>query len=502
MTESQFEPGQSHDERGGLSSHRAQEDAAVLAAGKVACSPSSPRSQELPAARGGSARSLALRCARRPAEGAVDGAEGASGGVSEARVERTEEEGVEVADPSLTAKTTSTPTRSVAQRVGSEERSTMRRVALDLGARKIAYCEVANGDVVERATVMSLTSLMDRIGPNTPGACVLFEAGRSSWHVYDTLKQWGHEPLMLDTTRARQLGIGQHRRKTDRVDAETLARALDAGRVPLAHVLSPHRRELRFQLTMRRGLVESRATFVTTIREVVRARGHRVPACATNAFVAKLRETKLDEATRALVAPMSLVLENLDQQIALVDVKLEQLSAQEPVIMLLKTAPSVASVVAAAFVSVIDDAGRFRNAHQVEAYLGVVPSENSSGGKRKVGSITKQGNGYLRALLTQSAWSLLRSAKEDDPLRLWGEAIAKRRGKKIAVIALVRRLVGVLWAMWRHDTVYDPSRVGRSSAKGIEDASKALAHRAKALQKAARKSLRARNPKITAVAMS
>jgi transposase len=378
----------------------------------------------------------------------------------------------------------------------------MRKVALDLGARKIAYCEVANGEVVERATVTSLTSLIDRIGPNTPAARVLFEAGRSSWHVYDTLKEWGHEPLMLDTTRARQLGIGQHRRKTDRIDAQTLALALDAGRLPLAHVLSTHRRELRFQLATRRGLVESRASFVTTIREIVRARGHRVPACATSAFLGKLKETKLDETTRALVAPVAVVLEKLDQQIAVVDVKLEQLSAQEPVITLLKTAPSVASVVAAAFVSVIDDAKRFRNAHQVEAYLGVVPSENSSGGKRKIGSITKQGNGYLRALLTQSAWSLLRTADEDDPLRLWGEAIAKRRGNKIAIIAVVRRLVGVLWAMWRRDAVYDPSRIGRSSVTGIEDASKALTHRAKALKRAAAKGRRPRNPKTTAVAMS
>src|SRR4029077_1148192 len=124
----------------------------------------------------------------------------------------------------------------------------MRKVALDLGARKIAFCEVAEGEVVGRATVQSLSGLTDRIGPNTPPAVVLFEAGRSGWHVHDRLAEWGHEPRMLDTTRAKQLGIGQHRRKTDRIDAETLARALEVGRVPLAHVLSPHRRELRFHL--------------------------------------------------------------------------------------------------------------------------------------------------------------------------------------------------------------------------------------------------------------
>jgi len=508
MTESQPETNESHEERSELelSAHRAREDAAVLASGKVACSPSSPRSQELPAAPGGSARSLALRCARQPAEGAVDGAEGASGGVFETRVERANEAGFmghdeRVVDPSPVANATSTPTRSTAHKTGAEERSTMRRVALDLGAKKIAFCEVENGQVIDRATVRSLSGLNDRIGPNTPPARVLFEAGRSSWHVHDELVKAGHEPIMLDTTRARQLGIGQHRKKTDRIDAETLARALELGSVPAAHVLSPARRELRYHIGIRRQLVEMRASTVTTIREVVRSRGHGISACSTDAFLVKLNETPLDEATRALVAPLATSLEVLALQIYIVNAKLEQLCAEDPIVNVLKTAPGVGPIVAAAFVSVLDDAGRFRNAHQVEAYLGVVPGENSSGGKRRLGGITKQGNGYLRAVLTQSAWSILRSADPEDPLRLWGEAIAKRRGTKIAIIALARRLAGVLWAMWRRNAVYDPQKVGKASAQGIDDSARALAKRAKALKLAATKG-RNPKPKTKAVHMS
>lgn len=375
----------------------------------------------------------------------------------------------------------------------------MRKVALDLGARKIAFCEVANGEVIGRATVQSLTGLADRLGPNTPPAIVLFEAGRSSWHVHDKLVAWGHEPLMLDTTRAKQLGIGQHRRKTDRIDAETLARALEAGRVPLAHVLSPHRRELRFHLSVRRALVEARAQFVTSIRELARAQGHLLPTCPAYAFAAKLKTTPLDEATRAVVAPLAVVIEQLDAQIVVADAKLDQLSAKEPVITVLKTAPGVACVVAAAFVSVLDEAGRFHNAHQVEAYLGLVPSEDSSGGRRRIGAITKQGNGYLRALLTQSAWAILNAKNSDDPLKRWAEAIVQRRGKRIAVIALSRRLVGVLWAMWRHNAVYDPRRVGLASARGTERAAEDSTHRARALKKAAAKGRRGRNPKTVAV---
>jgi len=85
----------------------------------------------------------------------------------------------------------------------------MRFVALDLGARKITCCEVVQGgEVVGRSTVGKVQSLMRLLGPNTPPARVAFEACREGWHVAEQLARWGHEPVMVDTTRVKQLGIG------------------------------------------------------------------------------------------------------------------------------------------------------------------------------------------------------------------------------------------------------------------------------------------------------
>src|SRR5262249_16210636 len=167
---------------------------------------------------------------------------------------------------------------------------------------------------------------------------------------------------------------------------------------------SPHRQELRFQLGVRRTLVETRAQHVAMIREIARARGHLVPSCDAGYFAPKLKFTNLDEATPTLIQLLHHLIALLDCQIVAVEVRLEQLASQEPVIRLLQTAPGVAAIVAATFVSVIDDAGRFDRAHQVEAYLGLVPSEDSSGDRRRIGSITKHGNGYARAMLVQAAW--------------------------------------------------------------------------------------------------
>jgi len=392
------------------------------------------------------------------------------------------------ADLSPVALATGTPTRSVTQVGGAKERSAMRSVGLDLGAKKISFCEVQGGRVVGRRTVGSLAELDDVLGPTAPKARVAIEACREAWHVHDVLTGWGHDVQMVDTTRVRKLGIGQHGRKTDRTDAEVLARAVESGHIPLAHVLSPARRELRMQLSVRRALVETRAQYVAAVRGLLRAKGNRLPSCDVDVFVVRFRETGFEADVVELCAPMLDMLVALEPQLTLVERKVQQLSECEPITHLLMTVPGVGVIVAAMFVAVIDEAKRFSKAHHVESYLGLVPSEDSSGGKRRVGAISKAGNPYLRSLLVQAAWCILRTRDAAaDPLKAWGDAVAQRRGKRIAVVALARRLAGVLWAMWRDGTVYDPAAIGKASAQGTSAQAQITEHRAKALSQAAAK---------------
>jgi transposase len=109
----------------------------------------------------------------------------------------------------------------------------------------------------------------------------------------------------------------------------------------------------------------------------------------------------------------------------------------------------------------VDDVARFRGAHQLEAYQGLVPSEWSSSEVQRRGHITKAGNSRMRRLLVQAAWCILRRHKKPETaaLREWAERIASRRGRPIAAVALARRLAGVLFALWRDGTVYDASKV-------------------------------------------
>lgn len=357
----------------------------------------------------------------------------------------------------------------------------MRKVALDLGKRKTTLSEAQDGRVVRRQTVRRLSELSTFLGPDEPPAVVAIEACRDAWHVHDVLTEWGHEVRIVDTTRVRQLGIGQHGRKTDRIDADLLALALDRGALPLAHVLSARARRVREELTVRSELVKTRARYITQMRALLQARGVTVPRCATHNFVKTVLRMELSEAHRALVSPLLRLLPHLDVQIARVELTLHELYADEPAVPKLATIPGVAMLVAMAFVAVVDTPHRFRNAAQVASYIGLTPRERSSGGKRRLGSITKQGNPYLRAMLVQAGWLILRSRAED-PLVLWAKRVAERRGKRVAVIAVARRLARLMWAMWRHGSVYMPELLAERSASGHQRHARDLERHAEVLK--------------------
>jgi len=160
------------------------------------------------------------------------------------------------------------------------------------------------------------------------------------------------------------------------------------------------------------------------------------------------------------------VIEALNPGVAEADKELEARAQQDATCKLLMTAPGVGPVTAVRYAAAIDDVSRFKGAHGVEAYLGVVPGENSTGEsrKRRMKGITKAGPPRVRWALTQAAWTAMRCRKRD-PMVEWARQrqIEKRRGKKVAAIALVRKLAGVLYAMWRDGRPYDPLHASKAA---------------------------------------
>jgi transposase len=173
----------------------------------------------------------------------------------------------------------------------------------------------------------------------------------------------------------------------------------------------------------------------------------------------------LPEHLRVAAGPLLEVLRVLDEQISRADEKLDEVARSEPLIKRLCLIPSIGPVTSMTFVALLGEFSRFASAKQVRAYLGLVPKEDSSGERQHRGHITKAGNSRMRSLPVEVGWSILSSKKvEVQGLKQWALRIAQRRGKRVAVVALARKLAGILYAMWRDGTRFDPSRVQLGSA--------------------------------------
>lgn len=176
----------------------------------------------------------------------------------------------------------------------------------------------------------------------------------------------------------------------------------------------------------------------------------------------RVEEPGLAESQRAEIAPLLALLGPLNEQIEGVDGQSSELAVTDGRVKRLLTMPQIGPVTAVAFVATLDEVSRFRGAHQVEAYLGLVPREWSSSEVQRRGRITKAGDSRMRWLLVEAAWRVAthKARPETLVLREWAARIARRRGMRVAVVALARKLAGILFAMWRDGSSYEPARLG------------------------------------------
>ena len=104
-------------------------------------------------------------------------------------------------------------------------------------------------------------------------------------------------------------------------------------------------------------------------------------------------------------------------------------------------------VTSSAIVACVGDARQFDSGRGLSAWLGLVPRQHSTGGRERLGHITKRGDRYLRTLLVHGARAVLGRGREDDPLVRWARALQARRGHNIAVVALANKLARIVWAV-------------------------------------------------------
>lgn len=336
----------------------------------------------------------------------------------------------------------------------------MDTIGLDLHKRESQLCILSSdGAVAERRIATSRERFTAILG-NRSSARILIEASTESEWVAQHLERMGHEVIVADPNYAPMYASRSRRIKTDKRDARTLAEALRIGAYRRAHRVSSARKHIRAELAVREALVRTRTRYISLAKALVRRDGLRVQGSESEKVVKRIAELDLSDSLASELLPLFQVLAPINEQIDAADRRITQLSKSDPEVALLITAPSIGPVTSSAIVATVDDITRFDSAHQFEAFLGLVPGELSSGEKRRIGRITKAGNSRARYLMVEAGWRIMRSKDEDTAaLRSWALLIAARRGQRIAVVALARRLSGILYAMWRDNTPYDAAKI-------------------------------------------
>jgi transposase len=341
-------------------------------------------------------------------------------------------------------------------------------IGLDVSDRKANFVELDGDPAVEAVLaegVVPLTEagLRKRFG-ETERYVIALEVGPHSPWVSRLLERLGHE-VVLANSREVAL-IHRSRRKSDRVDAETLARLARVDRTllhPTRHRSEAAQADLA-QTRARDALVRARTSLINSVRGQAKASGLRLPPCSSERF--HQMQLELTGVLRSALLPLMESIAELTRQIRHYDRTIARLAREcYPETQGPSQVQGVGALTALSFVLTLEDPKRFRKSRDVGAYLGLTPRRDQSGERDLQLGISKAGDPHLRRLLIQSAHYILGPFAEDSDLRRWGLGLAGEgngRRKKKAVTAVARKLAVLLHHLWLTGAVYEPlHRAGR-----------------------------------------
>ena len=334
-------------------------------------------------------------------------------------------------------------------------------VGLDLGDRYSYLCllDTQSGEVIEEGRLGAGPEAFGRRFGSERPLRVAIEAGTHSPWASRLLEGCGHDVLVANARKTRL--IYAEGRKTDRIDAEKLARLarLDPKLLaPIEHRGESSQAHLAL-IRSREALVRTRARLINHVRFVVKPFGHRLPKCSAQGFHEKVAGG-IPEFLEPSLGPILETIGELTARIREYDRRLAALAEElYPETKLLKQVQGVGPLTALAFVLVLEDPTRFANGRAVGAYAGLVPGKDQSGDNDPQRRISRHGNELLRRLLVGCAHYVLGPFGQDSDLRRHGEKIAQRGGKnarKRAIVAVARKLAVLLHRLWVSGEVYDP----------------------------------------------
>lgn len=346
-------------------------------------------------------------------------------------------------------------------------------VGMDLGSKAVKYCAMNEvGVVLDRRSMGWEKEDWRRALGRYKGevASIAFETGPESYRARELLEKLGIESYPFHA--ANFPAIWRSKRKTDKIDAMKICRALRSGGLP-SRVELANREEakLRNLVSEWEGTLKTIQAQVYRVQGLARQRGVSLPPYNRERGEKWWGETieafgQEDRRAARRISVLALGgLQELDDLREEIREQIEKAGLKETWTRL-QSIPGIGPITAGALVAFLGDGKRFRNARKFTAYIGIVPSVDQTGEQgARLGHLTKEGPAVLRRLLVQAAQTAIRGKQlQETRWRDWFYKVKKRRGGKVAIVGLARKIAEVCYSVASHQETWDPNRLRRTAA--------------------------------------
>ncbi|WP_317175808.1 IS110 family transposase [Halomontanus rarus] len=310
------------------------------------------------------------------------------------------------------------------------------------------------GEIVEEVRVKNAN--LGELAQRYTGAKAAIEATSNYYHIYDALSE--HLEVTVASPSKVRL-IAESDKKTDRVDATTLARLLRLNSLPESYVPTDEIRECRALVRGRQKLVENRTEYANKIHELLSDQGltrNVKPLSVTGRE--SLRELSLPTPWNELLTTYLNLVETFTDEISRLETAIEDRAGSLTETQLLMSIPGVSYYSALTIFSELGEIDRFDGHKEVVSYVGLNPVIRESGDSRFEGGISKQGSRIMRWILVQCANVAVHTCK-DEYLKRFYDRIANRKNSNVAIVATARKLLVSIYYMLDRKEVYDPPGV-------------------------------------------
>lgn len=303
-----------------------------------------------------------------------------------------------------------------------------------------------------------LKKLIEDLGPEKK--VFVFEAGNQMKWIAETLKKAGEMVHVVHPNEVKW--ITQSNGKRDPVDARKLSELARLDGLPRAVVVAEGKeRKLRELISARNNLMSKRIALINSIQGYVKQEGRKIPKgffTKDAEWTVMLSAMKITETLKDIIASLMNAIESVKKSEEELTSKIKAVDDKK--IELIKTVPTMGDLSSRILFSALLNATRFENKKKVANYGALSPTLYQSGDVTNLGHVNRDGRAEVRQVLLQCAHTLARTKNaESKPLREFFERIEKKRGKKIAIIALARKLLTTVYGVLKSGEVYDPRKL-------------------------------------------